>query len=334
MKRRFLTTAAALAAAVLTVSPLAPAHAAPQPRAADRLDGDVRVHDPALVKGEAGEDWYVFSTGDPAVGDGNIQIRSSPDGRTWTYEGTVWADKPAWLAEEIPGVTNLWAPEVYEHDGTYYLYYSASTFGSNRSLIGLATNTTLDPRDPDYAWIDRGKVTESFPGDDYNAIDPGVVEDAEGTPWMAFGSFWSGIRMLRLHWPDGKPAAGQGEPLRIADRGEPPNAIEAPYIVERHGWYYLFVSLDSCCQGSASTYRIAVGRSRAVTGPYHDRDGRPLLAGGGTVILASSGSRIGPGGQSVSGGYLAYHYYDADAGGDFRLGLRPLRWSPDGWPQP
>jgi arabinan endo-1,5-alpha-L-arabinosidase len=295
--------------------------------------GDLRTHDPALVRESPRGDWYVFSTGDPAVTNGTVQIRRSTDLRHWTYAGTVFEDIPAWVREAVPGVSNIWAPDVYEHDGTYYLYYSGSTFGSNRSVIGLATNTTLDPADPDYEWVDQGLVTRSVPDDDYNAIDPGIVEDEDGTPWLAFGSFWSGIRMLELAWPAGKPVAGQGEPLRLADRHVPPNAIEAPYIIRHHGWYYLFVSIDFCCRGTGSTYKIAVGRSRSVTGPYHDRLGTPLAHGCGTVILSERGTMFGPGGQSVYDGILAHHYYDGTADGDFRLGLRKIVWQADGWPR-
>jgi arabinan endo-1,5-alpha-L-arabinosidase len=310
--------------------PAASAETPPPPR---QLTGDLRTHDPSLVREGRRGSWYVFSTGDPAVAGGTVQIRRSGDLAHWSFVGTVFDEIPAWVGAEVPGVSNIWAPDVYRHGGLYYLYYSGSTFGSNRSVIGLATNTTLDPGDPDYRWVDRGLVTRSTPDDDYNAIDPGIVEDGNGTPWMAFGSFWSGIRMLRLEWPSGKPAAGQQEPLRLADRHVPPNAIEAPYIIHRHGWYYLFVSIDFCCRGTDSTYKIAVGRSRSVTGPYHDQLGTPLAHGGGTVILSENGTMIGPGGQSVFGDILAHHYYDANAGGDFRLGLRRIRWTPDGWPR-
>ncbi|WNB84548.1 arabinan endo-1,5-alpha-L-arabinosidase [Cellulomonas sp. ATA003] len=293
----------------------------------------MRTHDPALVAGAEGEPWYVFSTGDRAVADGAVQVRTSSDGRRWTEIDPVWDERPAWVEDVVPDVENFWAPEVYEHDGTFYLYYSASTFGSNRSAIGLATATTLDPADPDHGWTDRGEVLRSEPGrDDWNAIDAGIVEDADGVPWMAFGSFWGGIQMVRLEWPSGLVADPDEPPVTIASRGAPPNAIEAPYVVERDGWYYLFVSKDSCCQGAASTYNIQVGRSRDVTGPYVDAEGRSMLEDGGTPVLATQGASVGPGGQSVSRGHLAYHVYDADAGGDFRLAIRRLAWDDDGWP--
>ncbi|WP_235520977.1 arabinan endo-1,5-alpha-L-arabinosidase [Cellulomonas sp. Leaf395] len=299
------------------------------------LTGDIHTHDPALVVGDEGEPWYVFSTGDGRVGLGSPQIRRSvDDGLTWELVGTVWDAKtrPDWAYEAVPGVSNFWAPEVIEHDGTFYLYYSASTFGKNASAIGVTTNTTLDPDDPDYAWVDQGEVLRSVPGEtDYNAIDPGVITDADGTPWMAFGSFWGGIQLVELEWPSGKPADG-AEPTTIASRISPPNAIEAPYLVLRDDWYYLFVSRDFCCKGTDSTYNMAVGRSRDVTGPYVDRSGTDMTMDGGEQLLTSMGDMVGPGGQSVSQGHLAFHYYDAAAGGDFRLEIRELAWDDEGWP--
>ncbi|WP_344058052.1 arabinan endo-1,5-alpha-L-arabinosidase [Microbacterium pumilum] len=297
---------------------------------ARELSGDLAVHDPAYAV--SGDEQYVYSTGNASTGDGNIQIRSSTDGTTWRYRGEVWDDKPAWLGESVPGVSNLWAPELIEHEGTWYLYYSASTFGSNASVIALATNTTLDPDDAEYEWVDQGQVVASTKGDDYNAIDPGVVVDESGEPWMAFGSFWSGIRMVPLEWPQGT-RADAAEPLRLADRGVPPNAVEAPYIVEHDGDYFLFVSFDSCCQALDSTYHVMVGRADDVTGPYVDRDGVPLLNGGGTPVLDTDGDvHVGPGGQSIADGTLAVHYYDRRLDGAFQLALFPLTWDAEGWP--
>ena len=317
-------------AAVAASVALALALAACAPSGARELTGDLATHDPAYATSDGVQ--YVYSTGNPAVADGNVQVRSSTDGESWRYRGEVWDEKPAWLEEAVPGVANLWAPELIEHDGTWYLYYSASTFGSNTSAIALATNTTLDPDDPDYEWVDQGEVIASARSDDFNAIDPGIVVDAAGDPWMAFGSFWSGIRMVPLTWPDGQ-RADSAEPLRLADRGVPPNAIEAPYILEHDGDYFLFVSFDSCCQGLNSTYHVVVGRADDVTGPYVDRDGVPLLSGGGSTLLDTDGGvHIGPGGQSVADGTLAVHYYDSTAAGAFRLALLPLGWDASGWP--
>jgi len=327
----------ALACAAVLVLGGCTSAAGPAP-STDTVRGDLLMHDPALVAGSqsdisgahAGE-WFVYSTGSETADDGTLRIHSSTDGITWRDAGTVWDAQPDWLAASVPGVSNLWAPELYEHDGRWFLYFAASTFGSNTSVIALATNETLDPSSPDYAWVDRGPVLASARGDDFNAIDPAVVEDADGTPWLAFGSFWSGIRMVALAWPDGL-RADDDTPLRLADRQVPPNAIEAATIVRHDGDYFLFFSRDSCCRGVASTYNMAVGRAQDVTGPYMDRDGHALLADGGTAVLGSAGDRIGPGGESASGGFLAYHYYSAALGGAAQLGLAELVWDDAGWP--
>ncbi|MEO8263206.1 MAG: arabinan endo-1,5-alpha-L-arabinosidase [Pseudolysinimonas sp.] len=297
------------------------------------LSGDLRAHDPALVVGAEGEPWFVYSTGDPLVDGGELQIRRSDDGgATWRYAGSVWErdERPAWIGDTVRGVSNLWAPDLIEHDGLWYLYYAASTFGSNHSAIGLATSPTLDPADPAFAWTDRGPVLASETSDPYNAIDPGIVVDAAGTPWMAFGSFWDGVHLVQLAWPEGLRADTRS-PVPIAGGRTGPNAIEAPTIVGHDEAYFLFVSIGSCCQGVDSTYEIAVGRSDDVGGPYLDRDGIPMLDGGGTVLLSTDGPRVGPGGESASGPYLGFHFYDATAGGEPRLAIEQLRWD-GGWP--
>lgn len=364
MERPLSTRAAALlaAAALALVTAAAPAPAplpapaaghtadAPVAPATDPLGGKTLVgetspiHDPALVIDDDGT-WYAFSTGrvDRENG-GTIQIATShDDGTTWEYAGTVWDEIPAWIDDHFSDGAlpdNLWAPEVYEHDGTYYLYYSASRFGTDDSLTALATNVTLDPTDPDYEWVDQGLVVESpvsgLPGGArFNAIDAGIVEDDDGNPFMAIGSFWYGIFLVPLEWPSGKPVDGwQEQTVNIADRFVAGNPVEAPYITHRDGYYYLFVSFGSCCQGADSTYQVAVGRSEAVTGPYLDREGQDMYGGGGTILLEEHGAVVGPGGQSVFGDYLAFHYYDAsneEIPYFPTLGIQRLDWV-DGWP--
>lgn len=320
------------------------------------VSGSIDTHDPALIVDNLGTDsaqddvWYVYSTGDGAVGLGSPLVRRSTDqGRTWEQIGPAWtaADEPYWSRQLIEGVDNFWAPEVYEHDGTYYMYYSASTFGSNTSLIGLYTNTTLDVDSPDYRWVDQGEVLRSTWKSPFNAIDPGITEDEEGNPWMVYGSFWDGLYMVPLEWPSGKlpgqdrvsddPLAASGvEPVQVADRGSSVNPIEAGFIYKKDEYYYLFFSRDSCCKALDSTYNMAVGRSTSASGPYVDANGVSLLDDGGTPVLSATGNIVGPGGQSVARvgdkDILAFHYYAVDQGGMFQLGLRELAWNEDGWP--
>ncbi len=302
------------------------------PAVAQPLTGNIAIHDPSIAVLDDG--LVSFATGVENASDGGqVRTKASPDGIDWQETGALPGGLPDWIATEL-GYTpkNLWAPSVFEKDGTHYLYYSASRFGRNDSAIGVMTNAALDPSNPTAGWEDQGLVIRSHAGDSFNAIDP-FRTDSAGRAWLSFGSFWDGIRLVELDPVTGKPLPG-AEPLPIASRNGA--AIEAPAILERAGKFYLFVSFDSCCKGLASTYRIMVGRADAIAGPYLDADGKPMLEGGGTEIAKSAGRYRGPGGQEVfmRGGepWLVFHYYDRDQGGVPKLYLAPIIWSSDGWP--
>lgn len=299
---------------------------------ASELLGDVRnVHDPTVIR-EA-DTFYLFST------RAGISVRCSKDLVRWTLCGDVFGHLPQWAVEDVPGVRGLWAPDISYFNGKYHLYYSASTFGSNRSGIGLATNQTLDPSSEKYGWRDQGKVIGSSPSDDWNAIDPDIVLDEAGQPWLSFGSFWGGIKLRRIDPATGKLSTQDETLYPLASRlrsKELPGAIEAPAIVRKNGYYYLFVSFDFCCRGVKSTYHIRVGRARRVTGPYSDRDGKLMTEGGGTLVLEGGGRWAGPGHCAIletkDGDRLVYHAYDAEWRGTPTLRISNLFWDAEGWP--
>lgn len=282
--------------------------------------GDTIVHDPSLARAPDGT--YVLAH----TGDG-LPLKTSRDRTTWHDAGVVWPDGAPWTAAYTGGGPTLWAPDISRHHGRFYLYYAASSFGSQHSAIFLATS----PTGAAGTWTNDGLVISSSPAVDYNAIDPNLSVDARGRWWLAFGSFWTGIKQIRLNPATGRPYRPDPPVRALADRSAtPPGAIEAPFVVRHGGAYYLFVSFDFCCRGAASTYRIMVGRSRAIGGPYAARDGTPMTSGGGTEIMAGHGSVHGPGGQSVLGNILVYHYY-ADDGTPY-LGIDRLGWDRAGWP--
>jgi arabinan endo-1,5-alpha-L-arabinosidase len=291
------------------------------------LSGAIGAHDPVIIKTD--DKYYRFATGS------GIPIGCSPDLVAWTDCGRVFSRLPVSAFKSVPDVKELWAPDIAFFNGKYHLYYSASTFGSNHSAIALATNTTLDSRRNDYRWVDEGVIVESRATNNYNAIDPNFVRDRDGKAWLAFGSFWTGIKMIELD-----PATGKAIPnyqlLSLAQRISGSSAIEAPFIVYREGYYYLFVSFDQCCKGVDSSYNIRVGRAKAITGPYADRAGKPMLQGGGTMLLQGKQHWRGPGHNSVlvegETYWLVYHAYDVKSNGAPLLHIEALNWGDDGWP--
>jgi arabinan endo-1,5-alpha-L-arabinosidase len=306
------------------------------------------MHDPVIIR-ENGT-YYIFATGQ------GITVWSSRDMANWKREKPVFDAPPAWAVSAVPTFRgHIWAPDISYHAGRYFLYYSVSAFGKNTSCIGVATNSTLDPGSPDFKWVDHGKVIESVPGrTNWNAIDPNLITDDEEAPYLAFGSFWEGLKLVRLapdrlsiaESPDRlltiasrktdptaqNPAAPTGNPV---DAGG--NAIEAPFIFKRAGFYFLFASIDYCCRGARSDYKMIVGRAKSVSGPYDDKRGVPLARGGGTILLAGDEHWHGVGHCAVARfdgrDYLVFHGYDAaDERGRSKLRIEKLTWDDAGWP--
>lgn len=323
------------------------------------------VHDPVMIR--SGGMYYLFCTGR------GIDVWSSPDREHWTRQPAVFESAPDWVMQLLPSFRNhIWAPDIVESDGTFYLYYSVSAFGRNNSAIGVVTNTTLDPKSPEYKWVDKGPVVQSVAGRDmWNAIDAAVVHDAEGTPWMTFGSHWGGLKIFQLdetltapakpeiwrtiaarhrYWKLDEADAGDSanpelkyeqlydpkitELNRLSESG----AIEAPFVIRKGDYYYLFASWDRCCRGLDSTYKVVVGRSQEIIGPYLDREGESMVHGGGSIVVHgvadSRWAALGHNAVCTFDGtdYLVCHGYDKRDNGRPKLIIEPIEWDEFGWP--
>jgi arabinan endo-1,5-alpha-L-arabinosidase len=312
---------------------------------AQTLQTNISVHDPVLIKQDSV--YHLFCTGR------GISAWSSTDMQHWKAEPPVFASPPQWATDAVPGFKgHIWAPDISYFKGLYYLYYSVSAFGKNTSCIGLATNKTLDTSSPDYQWADHGKIIESTPKQtNWNAIDPNLITDNDGTPYLVFGSFWDGIKLVKLNADrtglaqsiDNLPTLARQKADTttrmlspgnyLADAGN--NAIEAPFIFRHNNYFYLFVSADYCCRGPKSTYKMLVGRSKKLAGPYIDNHRKKMTEGGGTLVLEGDANWYGVGHNAVcrfnGTDYLVYHGYDAADKGISKLLIRELQWI-NGWP--
>lgn len=302
-----------------------------------QLQTNIPAHDPVIIKQDS--IYYVFCTG---MG---ITMWSSADMQNWKKEKPVFDKAPQWAVDAIPSFKgHIWAPDISYHNGMYYLYYAVSAFGKNTSCIGLATNTTLNTSSKDYKWEDHGKVIQSVPGRDmWNAIDPNEIDDEQGNHWLTFGSFWNGMKLVKLsndltsvaqpeEW---YTVAARERNFLLPDSVAGDAAIEAPFIFKRDNYYYLFVSFDYCCRGEKSTYKMMVGRSEKIQGPYIDFDGVAMNLGGGLVVLEGDKNWHGVGHNAVASfngtDYLVFHGYDAKDNGKSKLRIEKLGWK-NGWP--
>lgn len=273
--------------------------------------GQPYIHDPSTIAQCDGK-YYTFGTG----GGGLI----SSDGWTWK-PGAV---RPGGGA----------APDVLKIDDRYLIIYGATgggLGGGHNGRILTMWNKTLNPTSEEFKYTPPIEVAASDGVEDNDAIDPGLLLDpTTGRLWVCYGTYFGNIRLIELDPATGKRAEGN-EAIDIAID------CEATDLIYRDGWYYLLGTHGTCCDGVNSTYNIIVGRSRNVTGPYIDNIGRPMLQGGGRMVVAAGDRLVGPGhfGRTVIDEgveVMSCHYEaDLDQGGRSVLGLRPLLWK-NGWP--
>lgn len=284
----------------------------------------VGAHDPSTIL-KCGDWYWTFTTGN------RTPSYRSKDLLNWESGPPAHDQQRAWVPEAVPqnNGNSFWAPDIIKAGDKYLLFYSASSFGINTSAIGVLSNPTLNPEEPNFKWTDQGMVIRSRQNDDYNAIDPAPLLDDDGRLWVSFGSFWSGIQLIECD-----PKTGLRLPNTPLHRIAHWDSIEAPFLYKRNGQYYLFASLGMCCRGAQSTYHTVVGRSSKITGPYVDKEGKDMLLGGGLRVMETDGVYIGPGHAGIveheGKQWLSHHYYPATGGA--RLAIRPLTWSADGWP--
>ena len=290
----------------------------------------VTTRDPSSVI-KCKDEYWVFYTGR------GVPSYHSKDLVTWERGPAVFTTEPEWIAGIVPANRHMsyWAPDITKLDNHYLLYYAVSSMGKMTSAIGLATNPTLDPNDPAYHWTDLGFVVRTQEGDGYNAIDPSVFHDSDGTLWLTFGSYWTGIKLIQLDPRTGKRIAPDSKLFSLAYN----DSIEASYLCKHDDYYYLFVDWGSCCQGTNSSYNIRVGRSKTVTGPYLNKVGVDMLRAGGSKFLpTANGPLFGPGHAGTLHAE-GKDWFTSDFEGDIRmngkatLAIMPLRWNADGWPE-
>lgn len=331
---------------------------------ADFTTDTLMVHDPVMA---LEFQYYILSTGP------GLHWATSRDRKTWKVKSKPFIEEiPSWTYDSVPGFNgHVWAPDIIKWNDNWWLAYSCSTFGKNTSAIGLMKAPHI--KGP---WTDEGCLVRSKSGrDSWNAIDPAFVIDEENKLWLAWGSFWDGIQIAPLVQgykferdifaeemvttsPDSnqlftlyvEPKTTKTIARRVALqdtlKAEPNptsrfagrNAIEAPFILKHNGWYYLFVSWDYCCRGTQSNYRVAVGRSRQVDGPYVDRKGKPMTEGGGELFLEGDKSEYEAAGHcavyDLPSGETAFicHGYSTKMNGASILIQRSVIWTHDGWP--
>lgn len=298
--------------------------------------GPYGAHDTHAFKDPKSGLYYVYSTGK------GVSIRRSKDLITWENLPPAY---PYDMPDEVFKHTNshgVWAADIHYYKSEYRLYGSVSTFGSRKSAIVLLVSDN-----PEGPFSYRGIVLKTDDSSPVNAIDANIITDVRtGDIYMAYGSFWGGIRLIKID-PDTGLAAEEGLGIEIAKRSRGVDtSIEGAYIIYNPDtdYYYLTVSYGSLF----FDYNIRVARSRNITGPYIDPNGYEMTdtqADSNKVgFMIACGYRFfdgkgwrGPGHHSIlkdgDQWYLIHHIRPENINERYSMmHVRKLLWLENGWP--
>lgn len=278
---------------------------------------DYSLPDPSVVRGDDGF-FYLYATEDIR----NLPIHRSKNLTDWEYVGTAFTDQTRPDFEEKGGI---WAPDINKIGGKYVLYYSMSAWGGEWTC-GIGCATADNPVGP---FTDHGKMFRSNEIGVKNSIDPFYIEDS-GRKYLFWGSF-RGIYAVELS--DDGLSVKEGEvPRKVAG-----TAYEGTYIHKKGGYYYLFASIGSCCEGLRSTYTTVVGRSKDLLGPYVDKEGNRMLDNCHEILIHKSDSFVGTGHNSEivsdkdGNDWVLYHAVSVENPDGRVLMLDRVDWQ-GGWP--
>lgn len=273
--------------------------------------------DPTVIKGDDGY-FYLYATEDIR----NLPIHRSKDLVNWELVGTAFTEEARPDFEPDGG---LWAPDINKIGDKYVLYYSMSVWGGEWTC-GIGCAVADSPSGP---FTDCGMMFRSNGIGVQNSIDPFYIEDG-GKKYLFWGSF-SGIYAIELA-DDGLKIKSGEKPKQIAGK-----AYEGTYIHKHGGYYYLFASVGSCCEGLNSTYTTVVGRSKNLFGPYVDKQGRNMLDNHHEILIHKNEAFVGTGHNSEivtdnAGNDWVFYHAVSVANPDGRvLMLDKVCWK-DGWP--
>ena len=271
--------------------------------------------DPSVIR--VGADFYATATS--SEWSPEFQILHSRDLVNWQIVGDVFPQRPAW------SVGNYWAPEIWQDKGRFYVFYVARKEGGS---LCVAAATAAKPVGP---YTDRGPLVCQ----DAGSIDPFPVRDERGKLFLVWKEDGNSVGKPTPLWAQEldektfKLVGDKHEILRNDAASWEANLVEAPYILRRGAWFYLFYSGNACC-GLTCNYALGVARSKTLLGPWEKNPANPILKGNEDWRCPGHGSIVtNENGRT----FLLYHAYDSrETVYVGRQGvLDEVKWTQDNW---
>jgi arabinan endo-1,5-alpha-L-arabinosidase len=293
--------------------------------------------DPTVIRDPTKKEFYVYVT------SSRVRGYRSKDLINWTpIRGTsseVFSTKPTFTQDD-PKDTGMWAPDINYFDGKWVMYYSISKW-SGGATCGIGVGICTRPEGPFIPPTGNtdGKLFLSSEIGVNNSIDPCFFEEDDGTRYLFWGSF-NGIYMTELT-ADGMAVKDLTKKSKVAG-----NSFEATYVYKKGRYYYLFASIGACCEGITSSYKVVVGRSTKISGPYYSKTGANMTTYNAwnpsnyqPVIMRGDGNMFGGPGHNAriitddnGEDWMLYHSYVNNGNDNRNLLLDKITWDAAGWP--
>jgi beta-xylosidase len=273
--------------------------------------------DPAVVR--IGDTYWATSTSSASAP--GFPLMRSTDLVHWQPAGTIFARLPAWASD------SLWAPEIFADAAGVRVYYTARRRGGPLCVAVATAPRVTGP------YTDRGPLVCQPNG----SIDPTFTRDAYGRPvliWKEDGNARgrpSQIWRQRLT-PDALRLVGRPSVLlRNTERWEG-GVVEAPEIVVRDGWTYLFYS-GNTYGPPRCRYALGVARARSLRGPWTRAPANPILRSDASWRCPGHASFVSDDDGREFVVYHAYRSSEPALGARYAL-LDRVTWDDaDGWPR-
>jgi beta-xylosidase len=273
--------------------------------------------DPSVIR--VGQDYWATATSGEWAPE--FPILHSRDLVNWQVVSAVFQTRPGWAAG------NFWAPEISQHRGRYYVYYTAR---KKNGPLCVAVASALKPDGP---YLDHGPLVCQEIG----SIDAMAVTDERDERYLIWKEDGNSrqqptpIWAQKLNEEGTKLVGSRTELIRNDPKSWEGGVVEGAFILRRGDWFYLFYSGNACC-GRRCNYALGVARARKLLGPWEKNPANPILAENQTWQCPGHGSIVM---DERGRDFLLYHAYRKSAEA-FSIGRQALldevRWSIDGWP--
>ena len=225
------------------------------------------IGDPHVLYADG--EYFTFATGGPI---GFFVWRSSD---LTTFERAKAVQKISWVSGDY------WAPETYEYNGRYYMFFTGRWKDNGSLRVGVAVAD--EPQGPYTDAI--GAPLFDF---GYAVIDGTLVLGSDGTPYMIYSRDCSENVVGAYHESHlyGVQLAEDllsvvGEPVLLTqpdsdweDKSGDYRWNEGPYVLVHDGRYYLYYSANGYAM---KEYAVGVAVADHPLGPYVKQSNNPIL---------------------------------------------------------